>query len=70
MFTVRTLVPLVGIVLIECVVATIALSLTAGLYLLGGLVTVQLGYLGGVCLRHALERVGIAQPYVQPYHRG
>jgi len=68
MFTARTLVTLVGIVLVECATATMVLSLTAGLYSMGGLVAVQIGYLGGIYLRSVLERVGIAQPYVRPHH--
>jgi hypothetical protein len=68
MFTVRTLLPLVGIVLVECVVAAVALGFTAGLCSLGGLVAVQIGYLGGIFLRSVLERVGIAQPYVRSHH--
>ncbi len=67
-FTVRTLLLLVGIVLVECVTATVTLGLTAGLCSLGGLVAVQIGYLGGIYLRSVLERVGIAQPSVRPHH--
>jgi len=68
MFAVRTLLTLVGIVLIECVATTMALGFTAGLYLLASLIAVQTSYLGGIYLRSVLERVGIAQPYVRPHH--
>ena len=67
-FTIRTLLALVGIVLAECVTATMALGLIAGLSSLGGLVALQIGYLGGICLRSVLERAGIAQPSVRPHH--
>jgi hypothetical protein len=67
-FTIRTLLVLIGIVLAECVTATMALGLTAGLFSLGGLVALQIGYLGGICLRSVLERAGIAQPSVRPHH--
>ena len=67
MFTVRTLLALVGFVVVECVAATVALGSTAGLYSVGGLVAVQIGYLAGIFLRSVLERVGIAQP-VRPHH--
>ena len=68
MFAVRTLLTLVGIVLIECVAATMALGFSAGLCLLGSLIAFQTGYLGGIYFRSVLERVGIAQPYVRPHH--
>jgi hypothetical protein len=68
MFAVRTLLTLVGIVLIECVATTMVLGFTAGLYLLASLIAVQTSYLGGIYLRSVLERVGIAQPYVRPHH--
>jgi hypothetical protein len=68
MFAVRTLLTLVGIVLIVCVATTMVLGFTAGLYLLASLIAVQTSYLGGIYLRSVLERVGIAQPYVRPHH--
>jgi hypothetical protein len=68
MFTVRTLLVLVGIVLIECVTATVALGFTAGLYSAGGLVAVQIGYLAGIYLRSVLEHAGIAQPSMRSHH--
>lgn len=58
MFAVRTLLTLVAIVLIECVVATIARGLSVGLWSLGSLIGVQVGYLGGIYLRSVLEHVG------------
>jgi hypothetical protein len=68
MFTVRTLLALVAFAVVECVAATVALGLTAGLYSVGSLVAVQIGYLAGIYLRSVLERVGIAQPSVRPHH--
>ena len=70
MFTVRTLLALVAFAVVECIAATIALGLTAGLYSVGGLVAVQIGYLAGIFLRSMLERAGIAQPSVRPHHPG
>jgi hypothetical protein len=67
MFTVRTLLAIVGLVLVECVVVTVALGLT-GLWSVGGLVSVQIGYLAGIYLRSVLEHMGIAQPSVRPHH--
>jgi len=72
MFTVRTLLALVAIVVLECVAATVALGFAAGLCSVGGLVAVQIGYLAGIYLRSVLERVGIAQPsiraHIRPHH--
>jgi len=68
MFTVRTLLIMVGIVLIECIAATVALGFAAGLCLVGGLVAVQIGYLTGIYLRSVLEHMGIAQPSVRSHH--
>lgn len=58
MFAVRTLLTLVAIVLIERAVATIARGLSVGLWSLGSLIGVQVGYLGGIYLRSVLEHVG------------
>ncbi len=68
MFTVRTLLVLVGIVLVECVTATVALGLFVGLWSMGGLVAVQIGYLAGIYLRSVLEHAGIAQPSIRSHH--
>ena len=65
-FAVRTLLTLVAFVLMECVGATIAWGLSTGLWSLGSLVAVQLGYLGGIYLRSVLEHVGIGIPDVHP----
>jgi hypothetical protein len=67
-FAVRTLLTLVALVLTECVGVTIAWGTSMGLWSLGSLVAVQVGYLGGVCLRGALEHVGIAEPIARPRH--
>jgi hypothetical protein len=68
MFTVRTLLALVGIVLLECIAASVALGLAAALHSVGGLVAVQIGYLAGIYLRSVLEHVGIAQPTIRSHH--
>ena len=65
-FAVRTLLILVALVLTECVGVTIARGTSMGLWSLGSLVAVQLGYLGGIYLRSVLEHVGIGIPDVHP----
>ena len=66
-FAVRTLLTLVTLVLIECVGVAIWRGFSTGLFWsLGGLVAVQLGYLGGIYLRSVLEHVGIGVPDVHP----
>ena len=67
-FAVRTLLALVGIVLVECLTGAMVLGLTAGLYAAGGLVAVQVGYLAGIYLRSVLEHAGIAQPSPRTDH--
>ena len=68
-FAVRTLLTLVALVLTECVGVTIACGTSMGLWSLGSLIAVQVGYLGGIYLRSVLEHVGIAEPNVRPRHR-
>jgi hypothetical protein len=68
-FAVRTLLTLVAVVLTECIGVTIAWGASVGLWSLGSLIAVQVGYLGGVCLRSVLEHVGIAEPIARPRHR-
>jgi len=68
-FDVRTLLTLVALVLTECVGVTIAWGLSTGLWSLGSLIAVQVGYLGGIYLRSVLEHAGIAEPNVRPRHR-
>ena len=68
-FAVRTLLTLVAFVLMECVGATIAWGLSTGLWLLGSLFAVQVGYLGGICLRSLMEHARIAEPSVRVRHR-
>ena len=65
-FAVRTLLTLVAMVLIQCVVVTVARGLYAGLWSLVSLFAVQIGYLGGIYLRSVLEHMGIAEPSVRP----
>ena len=68
-FAVRTLLTLVALVLVECAGVTIAWGLSMGLWSLGSLFAVQVGYLGGICFRSVLEHVGIAEPNVRARHR-
>ena len=68
-FAVRTLLTLVALVLMECVGVTIAWGISMGLWSLGSLIAVQVGYLGGIYLRSVLEHVGIAEPNVRARHR-
>ena len=68
MFTVRTLLVMVGIVLVECVAATVMLGVAGLLCSVGGLVAVQIGYLAGIYLRSVLEHMGIAQPSIRSHH--
>jgi hypothetical protein len=67
-FTVRTLLVLVALVLVEVVAVTIVSGLSVAFWSLGSLVAVQAGYLGGICFRSALERLGAAQPNARPRH--
>ena len=68
-FAVRTLLSLVVLVSIECVGVTIAWGLFWGLWSLGGLVAVEVGYLGGIYFRSVLEYIGVAEPNARPHHR-
>jgi hypothetical protein len=68
-FTVRTLLALVALVLIECVGVTIVWGVSVGFWSLGNLIAVQAGYLGGIYFRSVLEQLGIAQPNAGPRHR-
>jgi hypothetical protein len=53
---------LVAFVLIECVGVTIACGVAMGFWSLGGLIAVQVGYLGGIYVRSVLEHMGVAEP--------
>ena len=70
LFGVQTLVVLALAVLVEGVASFILNGASAGLvWLLVSQVALQIGYLGGICLRSILERVGIivaAQPSRRP----
>ena len=68
-FAVRTLLTLVALVLMEWVGVTIAWGVSMWFWSLGSLIAVQMGYLGGICFRGALEHVGIAEPIVRPRRR-
>jgi hypothetical protein len=61
-FAVRTLLTLVGLVLVECIGATIALGVSAGFWSLAGLVALQIGYLAGVYLRDVFEFARVTEP--------
>ena len=66
-FGVRTLLTLVGFVLVGCIGATVLRGVSAGVvWSIGSLVAVQAGYLGGIYVRSVLEHAGIAVPHVQP----
>jgi hypothetical protein len=66
-FTVRTLLTLVALVLTGCVGVAICRSVSADLlWSMGSLVAVQAGYLGGIYLRSVLEHVGIVVPDGHP----
>jgi hypothetical protein len=67
-FSVRTLLMLVALILLECAIATVALGVSVGGWLLASLVAVQIGYLGGIYLRSLLEHAGIVVSGVQPRH--
>jgi hypothetical protein len=69
MFAVRTLLTLVAIVLIECVVVTIARGPSVGLWSMGSLIAIQMGYLAGIYLRSVLEYVGVGEPNIRLHHR-
>lgn len=66
MFAARTLLVLAGCAVAECLFFAAAYGLSAGLWALGGLVAVQVGYLVGVGLRAALEHLGVAQAGLHP----
>jgi hypothetical protein len=68
-FAVRTLMTLVALVLIECLGVTITWGISIGLWSLGSLMAVQIGYLGGIYLRSVLEHAGIAGPNVRPHRQ-
>jgi hypothetical protein len=68
-FAVRTLLTLVALVLVECIVVTIAWGVSMGFSSLGSLVAVQMGYLGGIYFRSVLEHMGIAEPDARPRRR-
>jgi hypothetical protein len=61
-FAIRTLLTLVGLVLVECICVTIALGVSEGFWSLGGLVAIQIGYLAGAYLRDVFELARITQP--------
>jgi hypothetical protein len=67
-FAARTLLLLVGIVLIECLAAASLIGFGAALYPAGGVVTLQIGYLLGIGLRATLER-SVAQRSAWPHHK-
>lgn len=66
MFAARTLLVLAGCVVVECLFFAVIYGFSAGLWALAGLVAVQVGYLVGIGLRAALERLGVAQTSFHP----
>jgi hypothetical protein len=68
-FTVRTLLVLVALVLVEGAAVTVAWGVSVGGGALASLIAVQIGYLGGIYVRSVLEHAGIAVSGVQPRHR-
>jgi hypothetical protein len=59
-FAVRTLLTLIGLVLIGCIGVTIWRGISEGaLWSVGSLVSIQAGYLSGIYVRSLLEQVGI-----------
>jgi hypothetical protein len=59
-FAVRTLLTVIGLVLIGCVGVTIWRGASAGaLWSVGSLVSIQAGYLSGIYVRSLLEHAGI-----------
>lgn len=53
---------------IESIVAAAMLGQPMGLWLLVNLAAIQLGYLGGICIRCVLEKVGLAEPDTRVNH--
>jgi hypothetical protein len=68
-FTVRMLLMLVALVLIECAATIVAWGSSAVGWSVASLIAVQIGYLGGIYFRSLLEHAGIAVTGVQPRHR-
>jgi hypothetical protein len=67
MFAVRTLLTLVGLVLVAGVGVAIWQGVSAGaLWSVATLVAIEAGYLGGIYVRSFLEHAGIAAPQAQP----
>jgi hypothetical protein len=59
-FAVRTLLTVIGLVLIGCVGVTIWGGISAGAFWsVGSLVSIQAGYLSGIYVRSLLEHAGI-----------
>lgn len=66
MFAVRTLLVLIGCAVAESLYFIIVYGFSSGLLALGGLIAIQMGYLAGIGLRAALERLGVGQAGLHP----
>jgi hypothetical protein len=61
-FKVRTLLPILSIVLVESAVLTACGFELAAAWGLANIVCIQVGYFGGMCLRGALDQAGHLLP--------
>ena len=64
-FKVRTLLILLGLVLIESVILAIVHGSIAGLWAVANLIGIQVGYLVGIYVRGVLEQAGYLLPSVR-----
>ena len=64
-FKVRTLLMLLGVVLVESAILALAHDGIAALWALVDLVGVQVGYLAGIYARSVLEQAGYLLPRIQ-----
>ena len=64
-FRIRTLILMLGIVLIEAAILSRMGVRFAGLWVIANLTVVQVGYFGGVMARQVLEQAGYSIPPVR-----
>ena len=64
-FKVRTLLVLLGVVLLEALILAFVLGGIAGLWGFASLIAVQAGYLAGIVARGVLEQTGYSRPSVR-----
>jgi hypothetical protein len=60
-FPIQALLGLMVLAVIESIVAATVLGQPMGLWLVANLAAIQVGYLGGICIRCLLEKVGLAE---------